>query len=264
MRFPRHLGLGLAMFALAGVVATSHACDGKNSQTSATNAKGTPAAVAASGTHVCSASMASTCTAGAAAMCPHAAGAQAVTASAGGTCDHSSAASAGGCASKGAAAAGGMASSASCSDPGKSTKAHGATTAAVAAHDCDYCASMVACNDELKALGANIQVIMLKNGVAFLYTAGTSNGTNAVQAIMARRTERDDAIARAGSKAHVCDECRAMRTAMADGKINREVVKIEGGAMAIMTSTDPTIVAKFHRWAAEAKAEHDVTGRAKS
>lgn len=263
MRFSRLMGLGLATFALGAVVATSHACDGKNSQTSgAATATGTTATIAVAGAHgACTASMASTCTASQAAACPHAATAQAVTVSAGGTCAHSAtSASAGGCASKGAAAAGGMA--ASCSDPSKTSKGARSASAQVAQHDCDYCASMVACNDELKALGANIQVIMLKNGVAFLYTAGTSNGTNAVQAAMARRNERDEAIARSGAKAHVCDECRAMRQAMTEGKINREVVRIEGGSMAIMTSTDPTIVAKFHRWAAEAKAEHD--GRAKS
>jgi hypothetical protein len=158
-----------------------------------------------------------------------------------------------------------MARSSSCNDASKSAKgAKTASAAPVAQHDCDYCASMVACNDELKALGANIQVIMLKNGVAFLYTAGTSSGTNAVQAAMAHRSERDDQIARSGAKAHVCDECKAMRQAMAEGKISREVVRIEGGSMAIMTSSDPAIVAKFHRWAAEAKAEHDGAGRAKS
>src|SRR5215813_2160173 len=172
MRFSRQLGLGLAMFAVGATVATSHACDGKNSQTSATtNANGTTAVVAVAGAHgACTAAMAKTCTATAAASCPHATSAQAVTAGAGG-CDHSATtAAAGGCASKGAAATGGMA--ASCGDPSKTTRsAKGATAAQVAQHDCDYCASMVACNDELKALGANIQVIMLKNGVAFLYTA---------------------------------------------------------------------------------------------
>jgi hypothetical protein len=33
---------------------------------------------------------------------------------------------------------------------------------------------------------------------------------------------------------------------MASGKMTREIVNIEGGALALMTSDDPTIVAKIH------------------
>jgi hypothetical protein len=36
-----------------------------------------------------------------------------------------------------------------------------------------------------------------------------------------------------------------MRGAMASGKLNREVVNIEGGALALMTSSDPAMVAKI-------------------
>jgi hypothetical protein len=149
-----------------------------------------------------------------------------------------------------------LAAGASCGGHGASTK----TTAAAA--DCDYCESVAACQEELKAAGATTQIIKLKNGVAFLYTASAPGGASAVQAAMAHRGERDAQIARSGAKAKVCGECKSVHQAMAAGKISREVVKIEGGAMAIVTSTDPAIVAKFHRWVDETASEHASTAKA--
>jgi hypothetical protein len=112
--------------------------------------------------------------------------------------------------------------------------------------DCDACADMLSCDQELSAAGARTQVVPLKNGVMFVYTAESPGAVNAVQSAMSRRSERLAQFQRAGEKAHLCAECKTMRGAMASGKLLREVVNIEGGALTLMTSDDPKIVAKIH------------------
>ena len=112
--------------------------------------------------------------------------------------------------------------------------------------DCDACADMVQCDGELQGVGARVQMVPLKNGVMFVYSAASPGKVTQVQSAMARRTERLNQIVTAGDKAHLCADCKSMRGAMASGKLNREVVNIEGGALALMTSSDPAMVAKIH------------------
>lgn len=112
--------------------------------------------------------------------------------------------------------------------------------------DCDACADMFACEQELSAAGARTQVVPLKNGVMFVYTAESPGAVNAVQSAMTRRSERLAQFQRAGERAHLCAECKSMRGAAASGKLLREVVNIEGGVLTLMTSDDPKIVAKIH------------------
>ena len=112
--------------------------------------------------------------------------------------------------------------------------------------DCDACSDMFACGEELDAAGARLQVVRLRNGVMFVYTANSPGKVNAVQSAMARRNSHLAQFVSSGEKAKLCSECRTMRNAMAVGKLNREVVNIEGGALTLMTSSDPTIVAKIH------------------
>lgn len=149
------------------------------------------------------------------------------------------------------------AEAASCEAHGKSTMAIGAgsscngrgmtTSAAKSGHgDCDACADMAMCYEELESAGTRTQVVPLKNGVMFVYTAESPGHVNAVQTAMARRNERLAQIVSAGDKAHLCPECKTIRGAMASGKMTREVVNIEGGALTLMTSNDPAVVAKIH------------------
>ena len=112
---------------------------------------------------------------------------------------------------------------------------------------------------ELVSLGATVQTVPLKNGVMFVYTAEKPSSVTAVQATMARRNERMMALASEGEKARLCAECKSVRTAMASGKLTREVVNIEGGSLTLMTSDDPKIVAKIHAMVADKK-----TARTKS
>jgi hypothetical protein len=115
--------------------------------------------------------------------------------------------------------------------------------------DCDACADMAACSDELKANGTQTQVVPLKNGVMFVYTATSANSVRAVQAAMVRRTEKLNAITASGDKASLCPECKSIRGAMASGKMNRETVNIEGGCLTLFTSTDAGMVAKLRAMA---------------
>jgi hypothetical protein len=113
-------------------------------------------------------------------------------------------------------------------------------------HDCDACMDMSGCAEEIGAVGASSQMVPLKNGVMYVYTADSPAKVRAVQTALSRRSERMMAMTTAGEKARLCSECKAMRGAAASGKLNREVVNIEGGCLTLMTSNDPRIVAKIH------------------
>jgi len=112
--------------------------------------------------------------------------------------------------------------------------------------DCDACADMAFCDGEVRALGATVQVVPLKNGVMYVYTAEGPNKVHAVQASMGRRNERMTGILAASEKVHLCSSCKSVRGAIASGKLNRELVNIEGGCLTLMTSNDPAMVAKIY------------------
>jgi len=124
-----------------------------------------------------------------------------------------------------------------------SCSAHGM---AGASGNCDGHSVMALGFDDMNSDGCRTQVVPLKNGVMFVYTAETPGKVNAVQSALARRSERLTQIVASGDQAHLCADCKAIRGAMASGKMTREIVNIEGGALALMTSDDPTIVAKIH------------------
>jgi len=115
-------------------------------------------------------------------------------------------------------------------------------------HDCDACADMAMCESQLKSAGSNFQVVPLKNGVMYVYTAGDPRNVRVVQAAISRRTERINALL-AADNAKLCPDCKRMRGAMASGKLTREVVNIEGGSISLVTSNDPTMVAKLYTMA---------------
>ena len=185
--------------------------------------------------------------------CAHA-NASAVAASSGGC--SGAAAAAGSCAGHGsksaaAAAAGTSACGARTANGVTSCSGHGMTTAAArSTHaDCDACLDMAGCERELESAGATTQVVSLKNGVMFVYTADSPASVHAVQAALARRSDHMAQLAAAGGKAHLCGSCKEMRGAQASGKLSREVVNIDGGCLTIVTSTDPALVARIHTMA---------------
>jgi hypothetical protein len=119
--------------------------------------------------------------------------------------------------------------------------------AAAAVHgDCDACRDWAACDREMDAAGATTQIVPLKNGVMYVYTADKPARVRVVQAALARRHERMNAMTASGDKARLCPECRALRGAAVSGKLVREVINIEGGCITLLTSNDPAIVARLH------------------
>jgi hypothetical protein len=191
-------------------------------------------------------------------------------ASAGYSCDHgasASAANAAGCAHGASATADGecpyhgagvvmtsysgmhgAGANGSCTRGGK----HGAAAAAfaVASHtDCDACGDLAACEKALEDAGASTQIVPLKNGVMYVYTADTPSRIRAVQSALSRRNERMIRFASSGDKVHLCPECKDMRGTAASGKLSREIVNIEGGCLTVMTSSDPTVVARLYSMA---------------
>jgi len=125
--------------------------------------------------------------------------------------------------------------------------------------DCDGCADMAHCAQEIAAAGARVQVVPLKNGVMYVYTVESSAGVRAVQAAVSHRNERLVSWINAGDKVKLCQRCKEMRGAAASGKLNREVVNIEGGCLTLMTSTDPVIVQRLHEMATASLATRTKT-----
>lgn len=166
---------------------------------------------------------------------------------------------------RGASASGCAAHGARTASAGGECGAHGAhvmgeclghgmlTTANVDMHsDCDACVDMASCAQVLSTNGAQIQTVPLRNGVMFVYTTDTPAHVRAVQAAMARRTQRIFALEASGDRARLCPQCKSVRGAMASGKLTRETVNIEGGCLTLMTSSDPIMVAKLRSMAGTA------------
>jgi len=175
--------------------------------------------------------------------CMH--GGKNATASTSGMCSHAKGVSAGmpGCSHDAAAMA------------GESGLCSGHKAAAAMAHadmDCAHCASctdMANCEKELEAAGAVIQVVRLKNGVMYVYTADAPGKVRTVQSAIARRGDEWVKLANAGNNAKLCPPCKEMRGAAASGKLSRETVNIEGGCLTLMTSSDPGVVARIYEMA---------------
>lgn len=158
-------------------------------------------------------------------------GVDAVLAGAGAGCSHGSAKS----------------TSAVTAGAGGSCSGHGAKSTTAAKHaDCDACADMAFCDGEVGSMGATVQVVPLKNGVMYVYTADDANKVHAVQASMGQRNDRMSGMLASGDKAKLCPSCKSVRGAIASGKLSREFVNIEGGCLTLMTSNDPATVARIY------------------
>jgi len=252
-----------AVLAAAVWAVSAMACDDAKSKTTATTAK----------SNTCTAAMAAKCTAAQAAACKGAmSGASAVIAStdAYDHCSGKNAATATAtaytrCTGKTAAAASasehcaGMAagvgscphakgaaafSSEPCSGHGMSNVMDGTMSIG-----CDACSDMAQCEQELRSAGTLMQAVPLKNGMMFVYTASAANKVRTVQTVMARRTQRLNTFTSAGDKVTLCPACKALRGAIASGKLTREIVNIEGGCVTLLTSSDPVVVSKLHAMA---------------
>jgi hypothetical protein len=117
---------------------------------------------------------------------------------------------------------------------------------ASSAPGCDACGSWGDCRRQLESSGASTQIVPLKNGVMYVYTADTPIGMRAVQAAVAQHHERLHTLEAAGDKAHLCANCRAMRGAAASGKLVHEVLNIDGGCIMVTTSSDPAVVSRIY------------------
>jgi len=263
MKHSRLVFAASAVLALGTWASLTFACDDKASAAAASSKSSTCTAAAAA---KCTPQMAAACkTMKAAGMqgCPHAATSSGASAS---TCPyHSQGATATTARSLDAvtiSATGGGASVEAVPIGSGARCSHGAATAADAGKcmghgmaktadsyqhaDCDACADMAFCDGEVKSLGTTVQIVPLKNGVMYVYTAVDPNKVRAVQASMGRRNDRMLSILAAGDKAHLCPSCKAVRGAIASGKMNRELVNIEGGCLTLMTSTDPATLARIY------------------
>ena len=267
MKYSRLVWSALALWAIAGVTTLAYACDQhKDASAASTASASNPLMLTANDATHCTAAQIAACKAAGVSMDHCAKGAKGVKASTASTAstasmDHcakgakgvkasnTSAASMDHCA-KDAKGASAMAagSSATCGGQGMTRVAARGVHA-----DCDACKDMGLCEQEIVAAGGRAQIVPLKNGVMYVYTAGTTAGVRAVQAAVTHRSERMTAISNAAVNSHLCSDCKAMRGAIASGKLNREVVSIEGGCLTLVTSNDPAIVARLHAMAGAAE-----------
>lgn len=268
MKHLRHLTLAVA--ATAFCTATVFACgtdkttaaaastgNAKASACCAAGAKGAKSsATAASHGGACTPEMMANCTPEMAAACAAMKGGKTSKAASASGCTYAGAAMAGMTTASFAGASHGKgvsatAAGASCSAHGKATMAAGSScnahgSAAMAAHDCDACSDMAMCEGELSAAGARAQIVPLKNGVMYVYTAESPERVRQVQQAVARGNERARSVLAAGEKAKLCPECKQMRGAMASGKLQREVVNVETGALTLVTSNDKAMISRIH------------------
>jgi hypothetical protein len=255
--------LAVALLACACTASAALACDAHKSAKNSTAAKATTAKAAsaskvAHAAHAgCTAEMAAACTpamaeacmsnpAVAAAMGCEAKGASATAvvasnskagrAAKGGDC----------CAMKGSSTAAVAAANAKASamDHCATGKASSAAVAGMkgAAHDCSACLDWTTCEQDVNALGAKAQVVALKNGAMIVYTTESPADVKALQAMVAKRHEKLMSSLAAGGSKSLCPECKALRGAIASGKLQREVVNVERGCMTLLTSTDQSVV----------------------
>jgi hypothetical protein len=210
----------------------------------------------ASAKGVCTAEMAAKCTPEMAAMCSNKQSAAASNVSADHCAMHgtsASFASAQGASGKvNAAFAGGPACSAhkGAMAAGGKCDGHGMVMQGMASHaDCSACEDMANCQNDLEAAGARAQVVSLKNGVMYVYTAETPDRVRAIQIAVSRRNSRMLSAVTAADKARLCSECKLMRGAMASGKLSREVVNVETGCLTLVTSNDRAMIEKIHAMA---------------
>jgi hypothetical protein len=111
---------------------------------------------------------------------------------------------------------------------------------------CLCCDSWTTCHGELARAGAGTQVVSMKNGVMYVHTAEAPAGVRATQLAVARHHERLEAQAAGGDKIRLCPGCRMLRGATASGKLQHEVLNVEGGCIMVMTSSDPAVVAMIY------------------
>ncbi len=108
---------------------------------------------------------------------------------------------------------------------------------------CDACANWTVCEMDLHEAGASLQVVAIKNGVMCVYTADTPARVRVVQSLLARREDYLRLLDQAGETAHLCPSCRTTRGAALSGKLQRQVLDVEGGCITLTTSADPAVVA---------------------
>jgi hypothetical protein len=87
--------------------------------------------------------------------------------------------------------------------------------------------------------------VPLKNGAMIVYTADTPAQIKQLQAMVAKRNEKMTAVYAGASDAKLCEDCKQLRGAIASGKVNREVVNVERGVLALVTSNDHAVVQRI-------------------
>ena len=96
---------------------------------------------------------------------------------------------------------------------------------------------------ELEGAGARMQAMPLRNGVMSVYTVDDPAGMRVIRNALNRYQEHMIALTATGEAVRLCPSCRLLRGAVASGRLAREVTPVEGGAMLLMTSPDPAVIA---------------------
>jgi hypothetical protein len=129
---------------------------------------------------------------------------------------------------------------------GPSCSSHAKSARTSASADCEACGDMLVCESDIAQAGGRVQVVPLKNGVMYVYTADASAKVRAVQSAVTRHADRMISLNAAADKVTLCPSCKEIRGAMASGKLAREVVNIDSGCLMMVTSTDSRLVGRLY------------------
>jgi len=113
------------------------------------------------------------------------------------------------------------------------------------AHDCNACDDWMQMDKDARSIGARSQVVALKNGAMIVYTADSPAQVKQLQAMIAKRNEHMSSAYAGANDTKLCDDCKQLRGAIASGKLHREVVNVERGVMALVTSNDHAVVQRI-------------------
>ncbi len=119
---------------------------------------------------------------------------------------------------------------------------------------CEACSAWEVCAMELERAGAGVQAVPLRNGVMAVYTSSNPEGMRVIRSALTRYQEHMVALTMTGEAVRLCPACRLLRGAAASGRLMREVIPVEKGAMLLMTSPDPAVISMLRAEAGVAPA----------
>jgi hypothetical protein len=112
-------------------------------------------------------------------------------------------------------------------------------------HDCVSCDASVACLEKVTAAGGTAEIIPIAAGLMVIYSTPQLKTVGEVQNAALERWDVMDKVIAGQAEGHLCAACCAARSLLVHA--DRQMYRTANGAVAIITSEDPTVVRELHR-----------------